>query len=105
MRQSEKPEDRVWLELSDTAPRNITRLLLRLAVRDDEITGKRAQAMLEAVGIRTSVMTCNSVISETRTVLRYLESKNLLSEDFERRRTHTASDFVTRYRRKRRRRE
>lgn len=105
MRPNETHQDDRWLELSDAAPRSITRLLQRLAVRDPEITGQRAQALLEAVGFQVSRATCSSVLSEARTVIGYMEKNNLVCKNFEQRRGRVASDFFEMQRRRRRRRD
>lgn len=98
----DRDENELTLELSDGAPRESTKLITRLVIRDGEISGDKAKAMLNAAGIPISLTSANMLVSDARRMLRLLDQRGLLHPDFERRRRHASSDFIEIRRKKRR---
>lgn len=97
MRQRDRRQSKVRLELTEAAPSSSIELLQRLAVRQPGIEGRVARAILEAAGVNASPNTASMVLSETKKLLRYLKAKKLLADDFQERRTQIADDFIERY--------
>lgn len=99
----QEPE-KARLELSEAAPNSTETLLIRLAIRDADIDGSRAQKTLQAVGRNCSPMRASTAISDVKRVLRILERAELLHPDFERLRRRCFDDFIEIQPRKKRRR-
>lgn len=95
-------EDEDVLELSKGAPRESTKLIPRLVIRESGVTGERAKALLNGVGINISLMSANMLVADAKRMLRILDQRGLLCDDFEGRRSHASSDFVRITRKKRR---